>query len=117
MMYSRYVKFMNSFSKNQRQSLKALQNVVKNDARSVTGSNLRKILLDTGHLIIPGITKKIILDNYKVYKTPEGEEWRVPLIESLLEVKAGNWAIEFDGEQETLNLDAVKLMLDRACSN
>ena len=52
-----------------------------------------------------------------MYKIPEGEEWRVPLIESLLEVKAGNWAIEFDEEEDTLNGDAVTLMLERACSN
>ena len=117
MMYSRYVKFMNSIAKNKRQCLKSLQNLIKNDIKSVTGSNLRKILLDTGNLITPGLTSKVILENYKVYKIPEGEEWRVPLIESLLEVKAGNWAIEFDEEEDNFNGDAVTLMLDRACSN
>ena len=117
MMYSRYMKFMNSLSKNKRKSLQFLQNVVKNDVNSVTGSNLRKILLDTGHSIIPGVTKKMSLDNYKVYKIPEEEQWRIPLIESLLEVKAGNWAIEFDEEEDNFNGNAIKLMLDRACSN
>ena len=93
------------------------QTLIKNDIRSVTGSNLRKILLDAGHLINPGVTKKNILDSYRVYKIPEEEEWRIPLIESLLEVKSGNWAIEFDEEEDSLNDDAIKLMLDRACSN
>ena len=108
---------MNSVAKNKRQSLRSHQNVIKSDVRSVTGSNLRKILLDTGHSIIPGVTKKMSLDNYRVYKIPEGEEWRVPLIDSLLEVKAGNWAIEFDEEEDNFDGNAVKLMLDRACSN
>ena len=80
MMHSRYVKFMSSVAKNKRQYLKSLQNLIKNDLKSVTGSNLRKILLDTGHSITPGLTSKVILYNYRVYKIPEGEEWRVPLI-------------------------------------
>ena len=75
------------------------------------------MILDTGNFITPGLSNKSILDNYRVYRIPEGEEWRLPLIESLLEVKAGNWDIEFDEEEPTLNMDAVKLMLDQACSD
>ena len=72
--------------KNKRQALRRIQNVIKNYVGSFTGSNLRKILLDTGYSIIPGVTKKISLDNYRVYKIPEGGEWRVPLIESWVEL-------------------------------
>ena len=35
----------------------------------------------------------------------------------LIEVKAGNCALEFDEEEDNLNDNAVKLMLDRHCSN
>ena len=68
--------------KNKRQALRRIQNVIKNYVGSFTGSNLRKILLDTGYSIIPVVTKKMSLDNYRVYKIPEKGEWRVPLIES-----------------------------------
>ena len=35
----------------------------------------------------------------------------------LIEVKDGNWAIEFDEEEDILKDNAVKLMLNRDSSN
>ena len=45
-----------------------------------------------------------------------GEEWRAPLITSLLQIKEDHWEIEFDQEGEVfLPNDVIKIMIDRVC--
>ena len=100
MIYSRYMQFLKSVSNNRRSALRSLLNITKNTCKSFTGLNLRRILLDTGVKIVPGITSGCSLINYRVYKVPEGEEWRLPLLVSLIEVRDSRWTIQFDEETE-----------------
>ena len=51
------------------------------------GANMRKVLQDTGILIIPGCTRSGDFQQCRVYQPPEGEEWRLGILESLLELK------------------------------
>ena len=65
---------------------------------------------------MPGKTKKNALNNYEVYSVPSGEEWRIPLISSLIEMKEKRWVVQFDEEDDgTLNDDAIDMMIERAC--
>ena len=80
--------------------------------------NIRCILNQTGTLIIPGKTGQGSLSEYNVYNIPSGEEWRVPLLKSLIEIREKRWEVQFSEEgDETLNDDAIKLMIDRACGD
>ena len=113
--YKKYVNFLGSIAKNRRQELVHLLNIVKDTCTSVTGSNLRKILLDSEVLITPGKTKGFELANYRVHKTPVGEEWRLPLLVSLLEIRNSNWEIDFDEEAGNLKEDEITNLISTVC--
>ena len=116
MMWSRYIKFVKSLVKNKKPCISSLFKIIQSDIRSVTASNLKTILLETDKLIIPGTTNKLTLKEYNVYQTPQGEEWRAPLITSLLQIKEDQWVIEFDQEgEEFLPNDVIKIMIDSIC--
>ena len=73
-------------------------------------------MLDTNKLVIPGVTKKIALHDFNVYDTPKGEEWRIPLLFSLLEMREERWTVQFDEEpDDTLPNDAIKTIIERVC--
>ena len=79
-------------------NLKALVNLVKNDVRSQTGGNIRKILMDTGIKISPGTTHQSVLYGSKIYEADEKEQWRIPVLQSLLKVRDDQWEIRFSDD-------------------
>ena len=93
----------------------SLLNIIKDTCRSITGGNLRKILLDSNVQITPGITKGWELSNYVVHETPVGEEWRLPLLVSLLEIRDSNWAVNFDEEVGSLKEDEITNLISSVC--
>ena len=113
--YKKYVNFLRAIATNRRRSLVQLLEIVKTTCRSFTGTNLRKILLDTGVHIDPGQTKGFVLNNYLVYKTPVDQEWRIPLLVSLLRIRDSNWEIHFDDEAGQLKEDDVSSLLSSVC--
>ena len=51
--------------------------------------------------------------------TPEGEEWRLPLLQSLLEVRCENWDILFNEEEEEqdhFDGDDISAMIEETCT-
>ena len=82
--FSRYVKFIHSLGQSKKSILRNLFNLIHKDMISVTGANLRHIAIETNKDFIPGITKRIDLTDYMVYQLPEGEEWRIPFLLSLI---------------------------------
>ena len=78
--------------------MKFLLATVAADARSVNGSNLRSILLSTGVQLATGKTLVYSIKNKKLHEVPVGEEWKVPLIHSLIEIRSGEFKIEFDDD-------------------
>ena len=118
--YSRYIKFVNTLANTSRECVGSLFRYVIDDVRSQVGSNIRKIFIDSGLLIVPGQTRPSALSNYTVYPTPEGEEYRIPLIQSLREILCDNWTIIFneeDGDVEQMEANEIQMMIDELCSN
>ena len=76
---------------------------------------MRKIQLVTGIKIVPGVTAPVQLRNCRIYKAPEGEEWRLPLLQSLLEIRSDNWEILFNEELETHEGDDISTMIEEVC--
>ena len=68
-------------------------------------------------LMFPTVSSSSILQNYRVSEVPVGEEWRIPLLSSLLEIRDERWVINFDDEDDTETIDAIKLMIDKVCSD
>ena len=85
--------------------------------RSTTGGNLRKIFLDTGVQVIPGVTNKADICNFRVYKYDEKEHWRLPLLVSLLEIQNDNWEVLFnDDDEDHIDENDVKEMIESICT-
>ena len=117
--YSRFVKFVNSLYNNKRIIVKSLFDSVSHDVRSQVGANMKKVLIDTGIPIIPGWTRPSDLQHYQVYKVPVGQEWRLGLLESLLELRGDNWAVLFNEEEEDeeeIEENDLKMMIVEVCT-
>ena len=99
--------------------MKALLKDSYNDCRTTTGSNLRRILIDTGIKVIPGETTAFELTDYKVYKIPENQDWKIPLLSSLIEIRDERWSILFDEENHegTLDEHQVQDIIEYLCMN
>ena len=119
MIYSRYIKFLNNIvGKGTKENCRSLLNYCISDVRSQTGGNIRKIFLDTGVRITPGVTAATAISNYTVYKVVEEQEWKLPLLHSLLEVRDDQWEIRFgDDDVEQLQDDDINDMIHDICVN
>ena len=119
MIYSRYVKFLKNIClKSDRDNLKSLLNIVKDDVRSQTGSNIKKIFLDTGIRVVPGVTLPSALSGVTAYKVEEDQRWRLPLLLDLLRIRDDQFEIRFDEEHdETLEDDDISAMIFETCTS
>ena len=98
-------------------SIRALFNTVAGDVRSLIGANCRKILADSGVLVSPGTTRIHMLNNYRVYTTPEDEAWKLPLMISLQDIKSQNWEVLFDEEcDEQIQDNDLIAMIDEVAT-
>ena len=96
--FERYLTFIKSLVESKKPIVSSLFKLISKDIRSVPSSNLRTIYEQTGIFINPGITQKGSLRNYNAYKVPTGEDWKIGLLTSLLEIREGQWSISFDEE-------------------
>jgi hypothetical protein len=118
MLYSRFIKFANSIYKSSKPAVKFLFSLAASDVRSVTGSNLRSILVTTGVQVIPGVSKAGQVKKYKLFVVPEEEKWKIPLLHSLLSVRAGEFEIPFDEtDLEENEPNIVDDILDNICTS
>ena len=85
---------------------------VKEDVRSTTGANLRCIMKNFGVQVVPGSTPGSVLKATRVHKVPDGDEWKVPLLHSLLKIREGEWVVGFNEEEDEDNLQMQKEFLD-----
>ena len=115
MIYKRFIGFLSSIATNRRQALVSLLDSVKSSCLSLTGGNLRKILLDTKVAIEPGVTTGNSLKNYRVYKTPTDQVWRIGLLKSLVEIRDERWCVDFDEETEQLGTKEINDLITNVC--
>ena len=92
LLVKKYVSFIEKIKHSEKKSLKLLFNLAKNDVRTITGHNLRSIMLLVGKNTIEDIHNIVDFD-YK--KLDEQEKWKVNIIEELIDIRAG--AIEVPG--------------------
>ena len=113
MLVSRFLKYIKSIARNKREALRSLYNVIKDDVRSTTGSNIRTIMLETG--VDPRSLDTHALKGWRVY--PEQDEWSIPLLRNLLEVRNDNWEVIFDEETgEAPTDEELDFMIAAVCS-
>ena len=107
-LWKRLMKFTTSIALNQKVVLRNVFHIIKRDCRTITGRNLRNIMLASGNTLYD---KKIhyCISKMKYHPIPDQESWRVHLIKELLDTERGISKIEDFTKEE---LDAIK---DFAC--
>jgi len=98
--YARLMKFTNKLKASAKSIIRNLFRAIKNDCRSTTGRNLRKIMLITENLTIDDIMEKTI-KSLRYYDIPEGSEWCINILKEIQEVKFGELTIP------NLNIDEL----------
>ena len=78
----RYLRFTEMLSESRKNGMRNLYNAIRNDCQSITGYNLRNILLRNGDL-------KLDFLKTPFYNLPANESWRVPLMREILDIKNG----------------------------
>ena len=73
---------------------------------------MRTILLST--TVDPRYMEKHLLRNWFVY--PPKEDWTIPLLVSLLELRSDNWEVIFDQEEECLQDDEIDIIIEAICT-
>ena len=95
--------------------------------RSTIGANLRQIKQDTGVHITPGVTTQHEIQHYAVYtvhvyivyNVPENEEWRLGVLESMIQIKQDNWSVIFSDEEEEdlFEENDIDMMIYEVCTS
>ena len=98
MMNMRFLNFMQSVRKSKKTCLKNLVKVIEHDTRSVTGHNLRTLMLNSSTDNIKNLMPKDADNDY--FEVPEGEEYRIEFIKELIEVKNNTFKVDgFNNEE------------------
>ena len=102
----RYLSFIKNVEISKKTPLKTLLGIVKRDVRSITGSNLRRIMILSGKQSIDD------LDNIDIpyHSVPPDEAWRIGFVRELLDQQHGD--VEVPGLLKT-ELDSI---LDYLCT-
>ena len=56
-------------------------------------------MLHTGVHAVPGTNQGYLVKKQRRFEVPELEEWKIPLLHSLLQVRAGEFEIQFDDDE------------------
>ena len=105
---SRFLGFIDQIKKSQKLIPKMFLNHIENDARSVTGNNLRRIMLQTNKLSVDSLCKSDCLDLLYHPTRPE-DKWKEGILKELIQAR------ENEVEIEGFNQDEISTMLENIC--
>ena len=97
----RYLAFIKSIEQSPKRGLKELLNIVKNDVRSSTGSNLRWMMLNLNLNNISELESPMV-DQFMYHPIHDDDTWRVPFLEEIVNLYSSD--LEVPGfEMEEIN--------------
>ena len=96
--------------------MKFLLSVSASDIRSLTGSNLRSIQVQTGIQDIPGVSQVSSIKKHCMFPVPQDQKWKVPLLHSLLAIRADEFEIPLDNDEIDENVIADTI-LENICTS
>ena len=99
-----YLTFIKSIRMSSKPVLKQLYHFASGDVRSITGRNLRNILLLTNKLAIRDLGPEDV-KCLKYQHAPENDCWRIPLLLDLLDIQHG--ILELPQEIQIDNLQDI----------
>ena len=105
-----YLSFIKQVRKSPKHVLRQLYSLASADVRTVTGQNLRNILLLTNKLHVDQLDPSIV-STLEYHKMEEQETWRTSLVKEILDLKHGNLVLPDGWSDEELDM-----ILDLACT-
>ena len=113
MIMSRFLKYVKSVAKNKRDSVRCLYNICKDDIKTTTGSNIRTVLLETQK--DPRKLDVHVLKKWRIYEVQD--DWTVPLLRNLLQVRGDDWEVVYDVENDvTAEDDDINFIIEAICT-
>ena len=85
----RSVGFMKKLGSSRKNVLRDAFRIFSKDCRTTTGSNLRNILLENNVVHLEQLTKDAIRRTVKFHPAPAEEQWRIPVIQDLIDIRDG----------------------------
>ena len=89
----RFLSFLDMITKSSKQAIKMLLETAKHDVRSVTGRNMREIMLLTGKISVNEVTGEDI-KSIEYFPMDKTENWKVEVIKEIIDVKSKIAAID-----------------------
>ena len=80
------------------------------DVRSVTGSNMRNIMLLVGKACVEDVKVEDV-DNLEYFKLENDELWKITQIQEIINVKAGNMEVAW------FEIDELEILLSHLCTD
>ena len=99
----RFLNFTAQIEKSSKSIPKQLLTWIREDVRSTTGNNLRKIMLLTGNSFVHQVNISDAI-RIKYHPLPEDDKWRVSVIKELTDVQFGRM------EAGDMNIDEIEEM-------
>ena len=97
-----YLGFINRIRKSPKFVLRQLYQLAAKDARTVTGSNLRNILLQTNRLKVEDLHPGLV-DSIMYHSVKEDQMWRIGLVKELIDLKHGCLCLPEGWKEEELS--------------
>ena len=85
-LYNRFVTFTQKLSQSKKGSLRNLFNAVKDDCRSTTGYNFRKLMLRF-NVSRPEEVNPTVINRAIYNEVPTGDEWKLKMAKELIDVR------------------------------
>ena len=89
----RFLNFVEQIRKSQKQLPKQMLNIIRRDVRSTTGSNLRKILLQTQKDHVEHLKSTDILE-IKYHPIMDEDKWKTSVIKEIVQIRNGKLEVE-----------------------
>ena len=102
-LYKRFLKFIKQIENSSKLAIKSLLKICKNDCRSITGKNLRRLMLMCDKDNIDHL-KESDIDGLEYSPIPETETWRMNLLPELLSTRSSNTEIPGFTDKEITDL-------------
>ena len=97
MLYSRFIKFIKSIQSGNKLAAKLLLEMIKDNTETITGRNIKIILMELNKSNINQIDNKS-LRGLKFCELPKTEEWRINSIKELTDMKQGKLSVQFEND-------------------
>ena len=105
----RFLKFIDQIDKSTKLVAKQMLNVVKRNVKSVTGSNLRQIMLLLEKRYIDEISL-FVVDSLIYVPVPDHDVWKINIVKELIQTKHGEMHVD------NLNGDEIDDLIVSLCT-